>query len=509
MVAGVDVVVNGQVGGAVGYEADEVGLTGGDGVNGYPLSSLGNGKSDGLGHDRLGLRGDGGGDGGVTDSLRLDRSGLAVGGRRYGGDAAVGGGPSNGVVVGVVRSGVDLGDLGLAHGQSQRGQSGAVGVGEGEALESDRLSIAEHGPIAVNSLMAVGIGGECINGAHYDGPRCAGAGGVSGIPGAERRSHVIERGGNGLALLHLVPESFLILVVAGEGYGLGIAVNNARAGSQQSGTGGAVAGLLHAFADSHPNHAVGKLTGDVVLDVTTIDVSSGAGGYGPTVVIVGGGYTGVGGQAEVGAAAGLSAVGVVDNYALVGVVGRDGGTGSGSTGEHRAGAAHGLSEGGSLLLVLIGEAGILAVVRTYEQNVDSLGAIGPGAEGNDVNFACVALLGVTCSIVIEAVHAVYGESELDVALPYHTALVDVAAVESCLISSRGYLGGSCLLVEGFSLNGLDLGPRVIEKLQLVSFSDVGVDGLGHRCYGEQCGDHNDCQDRAQELFKVHVVILLF
>ena len=87
--------------------------------------------------------------------------------------------------------------------------------------------------------------------------------------------------------LHLVPEGRLIHIVAGKGDGLGIAVNAARSRVKQSITGGAAAGELHTFADSHPNEGVGQRSGNVVLDIAAVDVSGGAGGYRPTVGVVG------------------------------------------------------------------------------------------------------------------------------------------------------------------------------------------------------------------------------
>ena len=56
--------------------------------------------------------------------------------------------------------------------------------------------------------------------------------------------------------LHNIPEGLFVLIVAYKGYALGVTVNDLSACPEKSGAGGALAGALHAFADSHPNKAV-------------------------------------------------------------------------------------------------------------------------------------------------------------------------------------------------------------------------------------------------------------
>ena len=320
--------------------------------------------------------------------------------------------------------------------------------------------------------------------------------------------HGGERLGNGGAVLHLIPEGLLILIVAGEGNGLGIAVNDARAGGKQSGTGGAVARLLHAFADSHPNEAVGKGSGDVVLNVAAVDERRGAGAYRPTVAVVGGGDAGIGGEAEVGGISVLSAVGVIDYDALVKVVLSDGGAGSGGAGKQRYGAAGGVRDGLSFILILVGEVGILAVIGADEQNVDSLGPVAGRLGGEGLNLALHGAVEPAGSIVIHAVHAVNGEGELLRTHQLKAAPVDKGIVHGRVVSRHCDFGSACPAGDGLLLNTLDGRPCVVEHTELLCFSGGRRGGLCHRAHGQQSKRHENGEHDSKELLgQFHLIYL--
>ena len=258
--------------------------------------------------------------------------------------------------------------------------------------------------------------------------------------------HDLDGFGNGLALLHLGPEGGFILVVAAEGNVLGIAVNAACALCEQSGTGLAAAAKLHTLAHCHPNEAVAEVADGVVLDVTAVDVGAGSAvADRPTVVEVVGGDAAVGGEAEIGGVAGLDAVAVPDNNALIGHVDRDLRTGRLSRLDQGVGAAGGVGDGLSLVLVLIGEVVVVAVVGTNEQNVGGIGGVacrtvvlngGLGLEHLDAfacgNGGCAGLELVVQTVVVGALHAVNGEEETVFGEISKAVLINVLDVQSRL-----------------------------------------------------------------------------
>ena len=516
------VVVDSQICGAVYNEADEVLFTGGDGVGGYPLGSLGDGDVDGLRQNRLGLGGNGSGDRGGAGVDAGDGSGLTVGSGGNGGDVGVSRGPCNGVVVGVGGVSRDLNAIVLAHCHGGRGDGVAIVVGDVKADELNGLCIGEHCPIGSNGLSAVGIGGEGIGRAHDDGPCCAGAGGVSGIPVAVGALHGGDSLGNGSAVLHLSPEGGLILVIAGEGYGLRIAVNNSSACGKQSGTGGTLALFLHAFADSHPNEAVGKGAGSVVLDVTTVDTVEGPAVVSPTVGVVGGGQAGAAGQIQIRGIVGADAVtvGIVNDDALIGIVGGDGGTGGVGAGKGGQRAARSGCQRSSLGLVLIGEAGIGAVIGADEKYVCAGGAVGAlgslspdlSGLGNSLHYLggkAGDVRNVTYFVVITAAHAIRPEGEgvaIDIA---DGAFIDVGVDKSCLIDSHGSLGGGCARCEHLGLDLIEGSPDFLPMCFRLRTVDLIGGVFCHYGNGQNGNNHKSDKESSKDLLGLcHCVILL-
>ena len=86
-----------------------------------------------------------------------------------------------------------------------------------------------------------------------------------------RIGHCFESLSDRVALSHALPERLLVLIIAYKGYRLRIAVNKACACLQKSRAGNAVAGLHHAFADSHPYAAVAEIAVYMILDVASVN----------------------------------------------------------------------------------------------------------------------------------------------------------------------------------------------------------------------------------------------
>ena len=202
---------------------------------------------------------------------------------------------------------------------------------------------------------------------------------ISGVPvTAGCGLHVRDSSSHIGACLHLVPEVGLVLVVAGEGNGLRIAVNNFTACCTH---GGLDTCGSHAQADSHPQDGAGSSLAHVVLDSGAVYAVSGAAvkcmvigavGTGNSSHI-GAGDAGGGLQAQVGGicTSGVVAVAVVVVSGAVGVEDHDAAVlegvsnvGDGCVGAFVQGvlAAGSAGDGGSFVLVLVGEAGVIAIV---------------------------------------------------------------------------------------------------------------------------------------------------
>ena len=275
--------------GAIGSN-DDIGASGGESINLHPSGEGNYADGSGLGVGGVAdVIGNGSGDG--SGAFCNAGHGCRIAGAGNGSDGGIAGLPSYGVI-GSVR-GVD----------SQRESGGSANAyfsgsgAEADTCNRNGIGAAKELPSAVYGLLGVRVGGECIDIAHNDGV-CVASG--NGIGHAISVLHGLESFGNGSTVLHLSPEACFVLIVAGEGNALGIAVNCAAACCEKRGTGGALTFLLHAFANSHPNKGISEGRGDMVLNVAAINESSSTALNCPAVVVIGCGDAGVGGQTEIG-----------------------------------------------------------------------------------------------------------------------------------------------------------------------------------------------------------------
>ena len=432
----------------------------------------------------------GAGDLGGTESDALDRDAAVVALDFR--DRFVGGGPDKLEVVRI---------LGLADevdfGARAEMELDAVLI-EAEGGQLNGLGGAEELPCAVNGLRGVGVGGEGIDAAHDGRVRIA-----VRIVNAVGVDHLGERVGNGRALLHAVPEQLFIEVVADEGDALGIAVNAACACFEQRFAGRAAAALLHALADRHPEHGVGKRLGNVVLDIAAVDPCFIAGVDSPAVLEVLGSDAGVGRQAEIAGLAVLGTVAVVDDDALVDRVLRDRGSGRAGALYHCDAAARRVCDGLGFALVLVGEAGIMAVVGADEENVDVRSAArGFAAAGDDDGGGfdgCGAVVDLVAqTVVIRAVHAADGEQEAVLA-EGEAVLVDGCGVQDRTVNGVDDFAAAEAGLERPCLRLIDDDESVIEQLHCFGFVDDAAEFL-RECRGGNEGEHHNERKRKSEQF---------
>ena len=477
-----------HVGGNVHYLFGQI-LVGNDDLNGGGEAVFGVAVSGG---------GDGVGDGGGTRA-HTGNGAPAV----YCGNVGVAGGPGLGIVIGVggIHNGLEL--------ELEGGSQAIAFLREGEAFGVHGVAAEEH-PVAVNGLRGIGIRGEGIVGTHDDGERVAVR--LAAVGAAAGIHHVFEGLGHGVILiLHLVPEDALDRVVAHEGDGLGIAVNDARARTQQRIAGGAVAVHVHALADGHPEDAVGQGAGDMVLDVAAVDIGFGARVDSPTVGVILRGDARVGGQAQIGRRAGLGAVGVEYDYAVIGAGGGDGGAGRAGGLEYGHGAAGGVGNGLSFQPVLVGEAGIMAVIGADEQHVHVdgpvLGRAGDHLDGLNVRggFEVPALPG---DVIIAAGHAVDGEEEALGGNAGEAALVNELVVQSGIVNCHNGLGPACAGSEHLSLDGLEILPNGVKQTELCVFGFGFDNTLRKRGGGDHGKHHNNSKRYTKETFDIHTITFL-
>ena len=230
----------------------------------------------------------------------------------------------------------------------------------------------------------------------------------------------------------------------------------------------------------------------MILNVTTVYPSITAVLNCPTVVVVGGGDAGAGGQAEVGRSTALCAVAVINDNALIGVCCSNGRAGRIAGLDKGVAAAGSIGDGLSFILILIGEAGVGAVVGSYEQNVcgtcvpcagnnDGLFLIGDGSRGV-VNF-------VADTVVVGIVHTVNGEEETVLREIGEAVLIDIGIIQCSIINSAD----NVIAVSGTGLKSLSFslfenGPYVVELLDTLSFGYDSVNALGKGHDGDQRED---------------------
>ena len=125
-----------------------------------------------------------------------------------------------------------------------KAESGKINKGEA----------APEFPCAVYGLRTVGICGESVNITHNN--RVCIAVRVAYAVFFNHLSKGFRNGGGVFKILHKVPESLFVYIIACESDALRIAVNNACTRAKQCCTGGALTLACHAFANCHPNETV-------------------------------------------------------------------------------------------------------------------------------------------------------------------------------------------------------------------------------------------------------------
>ena len=283
----------------------------------------------------------------------------------------------------------------------RRSRDGAAGYGHsapGVVVDQGRhLKLGVQRPGRLHGLDPVHVAVAGIDVLIGDENRIGGGIGI-GVLVAHFLLHVGGGGLDVLARLHLVPEILLIPIVAGEGDGLGIAVDHLRASVAQ-GRFQAVGG--HAQADGHPNVAVGGLRIHMVGNAGAVHIGIAAALHAVVVGAVGAGLGGgvlagdadAGGQAQIGAVGprGIivvavvvrGAVGVEDHHAAgLDGVGNivDGGVAGDIGGVDAAG---GLGKAHALVGILGGKAAVDAVVGLEHRDVHAAGPAAAIGEGGD------------------------------------------------------------------------------------------------------------------------------
>ena len=125
-----------------------------------------------------------------------------------------------------------------------KAESGKINKGEA----------APEFPCAVYGLRTVGICGESVNITHNN--RVCIAVRVAYAVFFNHLGKGFRNGGGVFKILHKVPESLFVYIIACESDALRIAVNNTCTRAKQCCTGGALAAALHTFANCHPNETV-------------------------------------------------------------------------------------------------------------------------------------------------------------------------------------------------------------------------------------------------------------
>ena len=313
-----------------------------------------------------------------------------------------------------------------------------------------------------------------------------------------------------IRILHCIPESYLIYIVACEGNALGITVNNACTCAEKRITGGALTLAFHAFADRHPNKAVGKGVGCMVFNVTAVNESCAAGTNCPTVVVVFLSDAAVGGQAEVGRSTGLGAVAVENNNALVNKVFCDCGAGCRSALDKQVFAAGCVRNGLCFTLVLIGEAAVVAVVRSNEEYVggfcilkSALFAVAFGENNAFLNGCAVGVEFVAEPVIVCTIHAVNGEVEAVLREVGEAVLINGVEVQCSGINCIDDLGAAHALSKSVCFGCIECCPSVVEFAHCCCFVNETVNILCKRSNGNHCENHDECKRKRKELTGFH------
>ena len=358
------------------------------------------------------------------------------------------------------------------------------------------------------SLCAVGICGEGIVFTHNDGP-CI-TPGIGETVGFCHEVKCICNGCGIIRILHCIPEGCFVHIVADEGNALGITVNNACTCAEKRITGGALTLAFHAFADRHPNKAVGKGVGCMVFNVTAVNESCAAGANCPTVVVVFLSDAAVGGQAEVGRSTGLGAVAVENNNALIREIFCDCGAGCRSALDKQVFAAGCCRNGLCFTLILIGEAAVVAVVRRNEEYVggfcilkSALFAAAFGENNAFLNGCAVGVEFVAEPVVVCAIHAVNGEVEAVLREVGEAVLINGVEVQCSVVNCIDNLGAAHALSKSVCFGCIECRPSVVEFAHGCCFVNETVNILCKRSNGNHCESHDERKRKCQKFAGFH------
>ena len=348
-------------------------------------------------------------------------------------------------------------------------------------------------PLAVDGLMGVGVGGIIVVLAHDNGISVA-----IGIVNAVSCDHGVIGIGEGLALLHMVPEGGLVQIVAGERDGLGIAVNHGAARVEQ----GLAKGIgHHALTDSHP-YAGGLHVGAVILPEGAGDeriAAAPCGTAGGEVVI---GKAVLRCEAEIALAVHADAV-AVEYYDAV-ILGGAAGVGVDARTLVDGVVALGvIGDGLRLVAVLVGKGGILPVVRPEKKHVE----IGRGLERAQSRLDLAVILcaghesiGMIHAVIIDVLHAAL-MAEVDLAVlagDFNYALAGgrdiVNSIHDIVLGSADGVKLSDARVYGVP-NGVGVAPHL-------GVNGGGLYGFGNGGKGYDRKDHEHGQQYGGDLFHI-------
>ena len=178
--------------------------------------------------------------------------------------------------------------------------------------------------------------------------------------------------------------------------------------------------------------------------------------------------------------------------------------------DNRAGRTGGLNQGIAaagcirdglcLDLILVGEAGVMTVIGSYEQNIDCFGILCSAfaLDGDDA-----FILGNGCAIgvkliaepeIVCVVHAVNGEIEAILREVGEAVLIDLNVVESCGIDGVDNIKPIHTVCECFRFGCFEISPNGIELMHSRCFIGNLFDSLSKACCGNERKNHDECKE---------------
>ena len=247
----------------------------------------------------------------------------------------------------------------------------------------------------------------------------------------------------------------------------------------------------------------------MVLNIPTVNVSGAACADCPTIGVVLGGDTGIGGEAQIAGSTALGSVAVVDNNALIGVVLCDCGTGCCGGLDESVITAGCVRDGLSFPLVLIGEASVMSVIRCNKQYVGGTGiliVIAVSLYNNNLLFSGDGFAGnelVAEPVVVRAIHAVNREEESVLGDVGEAVLIDEGSIQCCLIYSIDDIGAGCVCFDSSCFCCIDSCPGLVELCDLLCFVCRCVNTLSKGDDGNESKNQNERKSHSQYFASFH------